>query len=77
MVSAISQKYFGTLFPFCLVSLYHKWNGTRLSSTKVECPSCHDPRLKILGNKEILGKPQNWVQPYAQPTFQKSRFGNS
>ena len=30
-----------------------------------------------LGNKEILGKPQIWVQPSTQSPFQKLNFGNS
>ena len=36
-------------------------------------------RLRILGNKEILGKSQIWVEalPSAQPPFQKLNFGDS
>ena len=34
-------------------------------------------RHRILGNKEILGKCQIWVQTSAQSPFQKLNFGNS
>ena len=36
-------------------------------------------RLRIFGNKEILGKSQIWVEtsPSAQSPFQKLNFGNS
>ena len=39
----------------------------------------NDLRLRILGNKEIIGKSQIWVgaQPSAQSLFQKFKFGNS
>ena len=39
----------------------------------------NDLRLRILGNKEILGKSQIWVeaQPTVQSLFQKLNFGNS
>ena len=39
----------------------------------------HDLRLRILGNKEMLGKSQIYVetQPSAQSPFQKLKFGNS
>ena len=37
----------------------------------------NDLRLRILGNKEILGKSQIWVEPSAQSPFQKLNFGSS
>ena len=39
----------------------------------------NDLRLRILGNKEMLGKSQIWVEtlPSAQSPFQKLNFGNS
>ena len=39
----------------------------------------NDLRLRILRNKEILGKSQIWVetQPNAQSHFQKLKFGNN
>ena len=39
----------------------------------------NDVRLRILGNKAILGKSQIWVEtwPSAQSSFQKLNFGNS
>ena len=39
----------------------------------------NDLRVTILGNKEILGKSQIWVEtePSAQSPFQKQNFGKS
>ena len=39
----------------------------------------NDLRLRILGNKEILGKSEIWVKTYpsAQSPFQKLKFGNN
>ena len=38
-----------------------------------------DLRLRILGNKDIIGKSKIWVgiEPSAQSSFQKLNFGNS
>ena len=39
----------------------------------------NDLRLRILGNKDIIGKSKIWVgiEPSAQSSFQKLNFGNS
>ena len=48
---------------------------SRIVTLVYELP--HELRLRILGNKEILGKCQIWVQTSAQSPFQKLNFGNS
>ena len=50
------------------------------SITNLVCELPHevpnDLRPRILGNKEILGKSQTWVEPSAQPPLQNLNFGS-
>ena len=57
------------LFMFYLIFLHYKWNGANLLSP--ECASCltRDWTTRILGNDEILEKPQNWRQFSLLPSF--------
>ena len=65
-----------------IVELYNVLIQTRLTTSKMNLLSSianmvyelphklpNDLRLRILGNKEILGKSQIWVETYLVPSF--------
>ena len=59
------KKYFGTFLPFRVLSLYHKWTGTKLLSPKVECTSCFTSCRTNLRKRGNFRKTSNWMQASA------------